>query len=62
MLLPLLVAAAAVSAGALSPEPDRQLLRSLYQELVGTNTSYSTGQTTPAAEAMARRLLEAGRT
>jgi hypothetical protein len=54
VLLPLLVVAAGVSAGAVSPEPDRQLLRSLYEELVNTNTSYSTGQTTPAAEAMAR--------
>jgi acetylornithine deacetylase/succinyl-diaminopimelate desuccinylase-like protein len=43
-----------------SPEPERQLVRGIYQELVNTNTSYSTGQTTPAAEAMARRLLEAG--
>jgi acetylornithine deacetylase/succinyl-diaminopimelate desuccinylase-like protein len=43
-----------------SPEPARQLLRSIYEELVNTNTSYSTGKTTPAAEAMAKRLRDAG--
>jgi acetylornithine deacetylase/succinyl-diaminopimelate desuccinylase-like protein len=43
-----------------SPEVDRQLVRGIYEELVNSNTSYSTGETTPAAEAMARRLLEAG--
>jgi len=40
----------------LSPEPARQLVRSIYAELVASNTSYTTGQTTPAAEAMAKRL------
>ena len=43
-----------------SPEPWRQVVRSIYEQLVNSNTSYSTGQTTPAAEAMARRLLDAG--
>lgn len=56
----LLAAATAAPAQTTSPEPSRQLLRSIYEELVNTNTSYSTGQTTPAAEAVARRLLEAG--
>lgn len=61
-MMPILVLAAAPLAAAetLSPEPERQLVRGIYRELVNTNTSYSTGQTTPAAEAMARRLLEAG--
>jgi len=59
----LVSASAIISANAAdlhSPEADRQLVRALYEELVNSNTSYSTGQTTPAAEAMARRLLEAG--
>jgi acetylornithine deacetylase/succinyl-diaminopimelate desuccinylase-like protein len=62
MRIPSLVLAAAATASAetTSPEPDRQLLRAIYEELVGSNTSYSTGQTTPAAEAMARRLRDAG--
>jgi acetylornithine deacetylase/succinyl-diaminopimelate desuccinylase-like protein len=61
-LLPavLLAAATALPAQTTSPEPSRLLLRSIYEELVNTNTSYSTGQTTPAAEAVARRFLEAG--
>jgi acetylornithine deacetylase/succinyl-diaminopimelate desuccinylase-like protein len=61
MMIPTLVLAATVAPmGTVSPEPDRQLVRAIYQELVQSNTSYSTGQTTPAAEAVARRLLDAG--
>jgi acetylornithine deacetylase/succinyl-diaminopimelate desuccinylase-like protein len=55
-----LLALAASPDGTYSPEPVRATLRSLYEQLVNTNTSYTTGQTTPAAEAMARRLLDAG--
>ena len=58
MLIALLLAAA--SAGNQSPEPERRLVRSIYEQLVNSDTSYTTGQTTPAAEAMARRLLDAG--
>ena len=62
MTLPLLVLAISALAPAptTSPEPSRQLVRAIYEELVNSNTSYSSGQTTPAAEAMARRFLEAG--
>jgi acetylornithine deacetylase/succinyl-diaminopimelate desuccinylase-like protein len=56
----LLLAAAAAPSPTTSPDPYRQLVLGVYRELVGSNTSYSTGQTTPAAEAMARRLLDAG--
>jgi acetylornithine deacetylase/succinyl-diaminopimelate desuccinylase-like protein len=55
-----LLLAAALEPGTYSPEPARQLVRSIYEQLVNSNTSYSTGKTTPAAEAMAHRLLEAG--
>ena len=61
MLIALLLAA--TTAGpteTYSPEPWRQLVRAIYEQLVNSNTSYSTGQTTPAAEAMAARLLDAG--
>ena len=60
--LPLLVLAATTlgPTETTSPEPSRQLVRAIYEELVNSNTSYSTGQTTPAAEAMAKRFLEAG--
>jgi acetylornithine deacetylase/succinyl-diaminopimelate desuccinylase-like protein len=40
--------------------PDRQLARDVLAELIGINTTHEHGNTTPAAEAMARRLLAAG--
>jgi acetylornithine deacetylase/succinyl-diaminopimelate desuccinylase-like protein len=43
-----------------SPPLDKALAREIYAELVGINTSHSTGSTTVAAEAMAKRLLAAG--
>jgi acetylornithine deacetylase/succinyl-diaminopimelate desuccinylase-like protein len=55
-----LTAATAAPPGTLSPEPSRHLVRAIYEQLVNSNTSYSTGQTTPAAEAMAKHLLDAG--
>jgi acetylornithine deacetylase/succinyl-diaminopimelate desuccinylase-like protein len=56
----LVLAAAAAAPPTLAPEPDRALVREIYEELVNTNTSYTTGQTTPAADAVARRLVGAG--
>jgi acetylornithine deacetylase/succinyl-diaminopimelate desuccinylase-like protein len=61
MSIPLLVLAAAVATPeTTSPEPQRQRLRAIYEELVNSNTSYSTGRTTEAAQAMAKRLTDAG--
>ncbi len=40
--------------------PDQQLARDLLAELIGINTTFEHGNTTPAAEAMARRLVAAG--
>jgi acetylornithine deacetylase/succinyl-diaminopimelate desuccinylase-like protein len=40
--------------------PDQQLARDLLAELVAINTTHEHGNTTPAAEAVARRLLAAG--
>jgi len=34
--------------------PDRQLARDVLAELIGINTTHEHGNTTPAAEAMAR--------
>ena len=59
-MLLLALLAANVSTGTFAHEPEQKLARSIYEELVNSNTSYSTGQTTPAAKAMARRLLDAG--
>lgn len=44
----------------LSPAADQRLTREIYKELIEINTSFSTGATTPAAEAMAARLRAAG--
>lgn len=44
--------------GALTP--DQQLARDIFAELVGINTTHEHGNTTPAAQAVARRLLAAG--
>lgn len=41
-------------------EPEQELARSIYQELIGINTTHSTGNTTLAADAIAKRLKEAG--
>jgi acetylornithine deacetylase/succinyl-diaminopimelate desuccinylase-like protein len=42
------------------PETEQRLLREIYKEMVEYNTSYSTGQTTAAAEAVASRFRAAG--
>ena len=42
------------------PVPDRALAREIFQQLIETNTSHSVGSTTVAAEAMRKRLLDAG--
>lgn len=48
------------SQGAPPLAPHQQLAREIYQQLVDTNTTHSTGSTTVAAEAMAARLRAAG--
>jgi acetylornithine deacetylase/succinyl-diaminopimelate desuccinylase-like protein len=40
--------------------PHQQLARSIFKELIETNTTHSTGNTTLAADAMAKRLKAAG--
>src|SRR6185312_8415412 len=42
------------------PEADRQLAREIYQEMIAVKSGYTTGSTTPVAEAVARRLKAAG--
>jgi acetylornithine deacetylase/succinyl-diaminopimelate desuccinylase-like protein len=42
------------------PAPDRVLAREIFRQLIETNTSHSVGSTTLAAEAMRKRLLDAG--
>ncbi|MGA3186087.1 MAG: M20/M25/M40 family metallo-hydrolase [Bryobacteraceae bacterium] len=52
--------AALLSAQTSPPEPDRQLARSIYKEFIEVQSGFSTGATTPVAEAAARRLKAAG--
>ncbi|MDP9039607.1 MAG: M20/M25/M40 family metallo-hydrolase [Acidobacteriota bacterium] len=42
------------------PPADRTLARDVFQQLIEINTTHSTGSTGDAAEAMRKRLLEAG--
>ncbi len=55
-----LLLAAVALAQTLSPETERRVAREIYQQLIESNTSYSTGKTTPAAEAIAARFQAAG--
>jgi acetylornithine deacetylase/succinyl-diaminopimelate desuccinylase-like protein len=42
------------------PDAERQLAREIYKEMVETKSGFTTGATTPIAEAVARRLKAAG--
>jgi acetylornithine deacetylase/succinyl-diaminopimelate desuccinylase-like protein len=53
-------ALAGQSAPTMPPEPERQLAREIYKEMVEIKSGYTTGATTPVAEAAARRLKAAG--
>jgi acetylornithine deacetylase/succinyl-diaminopimelate desuccinylase-like protein len=56
--------AASTTAGAqdrtMPPESERQLARAIYKEMVEVRSGYTTGATTPIAEAVAKRLKAAG--
>src|SRR5678815_6014618 len=43
-----------------APPPAQQLMRDVYKQLVEINTTQSTGDTYAAAQAMGKRLLDAG--
>jgi len=49
-----------LSAATLPPPADRQLAHDIYKQIVEIKSGYSTGATTPVAEAMAARLRAAG--
>ena len=44
----------------LPPEADQRLAREIYQEMIEVNSGFTTGSTTPIAEAVAKRLKAAG--
>ncbi|HEY9226433.1 MAG TPA: M20/M25/M40 family metallo-hydrolase, partial [Gemmatimonadaceae bacterium] len=45
---------------AMPPESERQLARAIYKEMIEVNSGYTSGATTPIAEAVAKRLKAAG--
>ncbi len=49
-----------VAAQLLPPEPERQLAREIYKKMVEIKSGFTTGSTTPVAEAAAARLKAAG--
>ena len=49
-----------LSAATLPPPADRQLAHDIYKQIVEIKSGYSTGATTPVAEAMGARLRAAG--
>jgi acetylornithine deacetylase/succinyl-diaminopimelate desuccinylase-like protein len=59
-LLLLLSATDGRGADIMSPQPDRNLARAIYKELIEINTTDSSGNCTKAAEAMEARLKAAG--
>jgi acetylornithine deacetylase/succinyl-diaminopimelate desuccinylase-like protein len=48
------------TAAAQAPSADHALAREIFAELIGINTTFRNGNTTPAAQAVARRLIAAG--
>ncbi len=56
----LLTLAAALPAATLPPEADQRLAREIYQQFVEIRSGFTTGSTTPVAEAAAARLRAAG--
>ena len=58
-VLPLL-ACTVLSAATIPPEADRQLAREIYKQMIEIQSGFTTGATTPVAEAVAARLKAAG--
>jgi acetylornithine deacetylase/succinyl-diaminopimelate desuccinylase-like protein len=48
------------ASAAMPPDPDRQLAREIYKEMIEVRSGYTTGSTTPIAEMVAARLRAAG--
>ncbi len=59
-LLPVAILALNLAAQDMPPEADRQLARDIYKQFIEIKSGYTTGSTTPVAEAAAARLQAAG--
>src|SRR4029077_1102868 len=60
LLLTLSVSCPSASAQTTRPEPERQLAHDIYKEFIEIQSGFTTGATTPVAEAAAARLRAAG--
>jgi len=60
LVIPLLPLTGCLLSQTLAPEAERRLARDIYKEFVEIKSGYSTGATTPVAEAAAARLRAAG--
>src|ERR1700712_2731222 len=60
ILLLLLMGFGKTSAQVTALKADQELARDIFRELIEINTTHSTGNTTIAAEALAKRLIKAG--
>ncbi len=49
-----------LAANSMPPEPDQRLARQIYKEMVESKSGFTTGSTTPIAEAIAARLKTVG--
>ena len=59
-LLVVYLAAGCLIGQTMPPDGEKQLARDIYKELIEIRSGFTTGSTTPAAEAMAARLRAAG--
>jgi acetylornithine deacetylase/succinyl-diaminopimelate desuccinylase-like protein len=55
-----LVLVAFLGAATMPPDAEKQLARDIYKQLIEIKSGFTTGETTPVAEAMAARLKAAG--
>jgi acetylornithine deacetylase/succinyl-diaminopimelate desuccinylase-like protein len=60
LLLILFLSSASFSAQATRPEPEKKIAHDIYKEFVEIQSGFTTGATTPVAEAAAARLRAAG--
>src|SRR5271166_984467 len=59
-LFVVLTLALGAASAAMPPDADRQLAREIYKEMIEIRSGYTSGSTTPVAEAVAARLKSAG--
>src|SRR5215831_14678267 len=60
LVVPALLPGPAAQTSSMPPEAEEQLARDIYKEFIEIKSGYTTGATTPVAEAAARRLKAAG--